>query len=119
MTTLTTVGYGDISATNGFEIVYGIFIIIIGTCVYSWTLTNISNYIKKNNEKYVDYEGKMKILREIKIEYPNIGKGLYLRIKRYLNYNKFEHKYNLKFILESLPSSLQNNLIIEIYKPII
>ena len=119
MTTLTTVGYGDISATNGFEIIYGIFIIIIGTCVYSWTLTNISNYIKKNNEKYVDYEGKMKILREIKIEYPNIGKGLYDKIKRYLNYNKFEHKYNLKFILESLPSSLQNNLIIEIYKPII
>ena len=119
MTTLTTVGYGDISATNGFEIAYGIFILIIGTCVYSWTLTYISNYIKKNNEKYVDFEEKMKVLTEIKIEYPNLGKGLYDRIKRYLNYNKFEHKYNLKFILESLPSSLQNNLIIEIYKPII
>ena len=119
MTTLTTVGYGDISATNGFEIAYGIFNLIVGTCVYSWTLTFISNYIKKNNEKYADFEDKLKVLREIKIEYPNIGKGLYDRIKRYLNYNKFEHKYNLKFILESLPSSLQNNLIIEIYKPII
>ena len=119
MTTLTTVGYGDISPTNRFEIVYGIFTLIVGTCVYSWTLTYISNYIKKNNEKYVDFEDKMKVLQEIKIEYPNLGKALYDRIKRYLNYNKFEHKYNLKFILESLPSSLQNNLIIEIYKPII
>ena len=119
MTTLTTVGYGDISATNGLEKVYGIFILIVGTCAYSWILTYISNYIKKNNEKFIDFEEKMKVLSEIKIEYPNLGKALYDRIKRYLNYNKSEYKLNLKFILESLPSSLQNNLIIEIYKPII
>ena len=119
MTTLTTVGYGDISSTDGFEHFYGIFILIVGTCAYSWILTYISNYIKKNNEKFIDFEEKMKILTEIKLEYPNLGKTLFDRIKRYLNYNKSESKYNLKFILESLPSSLQNNLIIEIYKPII
>ena len=61
----------------------------------------------------------MGVLKEIKIEYPNINNNLYDRIKRYLNYTKSESKCNLKFILESLPSSLQNNLIIEIYKPII
>ena len=119
MTTLTTVGYGDISAYIGIEKYYGIFILIVGTCAYSWILTYISNYIKKNNEKYIDFQEKMKVLTEIKLEYPNLGKSLYDRIKRYLNYNKAKNKYNLKFILESLPSSLQNNLIIEIYKPII
>jgi hypothetical protein len=61
----------------------------------------------------------MNVLNEIKIEYPNLNQYLYDRITRYLNYKKSENKYNLKFILESLPSSLQNNLIIEIYKPII
>ena len=120
MTTLTTVGYGDISSYyNNFEIIFGIFILIVGTCAYSWILTYISNYIKKNNEKFIDFEEKMKILSEIKLDYPNLDKNLYDRIKRYLNYNKSEYKLNLKFILESLPSSLQNNLIIEIYKPII
>jgi hypothetical protein len=119
MTTLTTVGYGDISGTNCYELVYGSFILIVGTCAYSWILTYISNYIKKNNEKFLDFEEKMKVLTEIKLEYPNLRKSLYDRIKRYLNYNKAKNKYNLKFILESLPSSLQNNLIIEIYKPII
>ena len=119
MTTLTTVGYGDISPLNFFEKAYGIFILIVGICAYSWIVTYISNYIKKYNEKFIDFEEKMKVLREIKLEYPNLGKGLYDRIKRYLNYNKSEYKINLKFILESLPSSLQNNLIIEIYKPII
>ena len=119
MTTLTTVGYGDISPTNGLEKVYGIFILIVGTCAYSWILTYISNYIKKNNEKFIDFEEKVKVLNEIKLEFPNLGKALFDRIKRYLNYNKSKYKFNLKFILESLPSSLQNNLIIEIYKPII
>ena len=119
MTTLTTVGYGDISAYIGIEKYYGIFILIVGTCAYSWILTYISNYIKKNNEKYIDFQEKMKVLNEIKLEFPNLRKSLYDRIKRYLNYNKAKNKYNLKFILESLPSSLQNNLIIEIYKPII
>ena len=106
---------------NGIEHAYGIFILIVGTCVYSWIVTYISNYIKKNNEKFIDFEEKMKVLNEIKMEYPNLNKNKNLneRIVRYLNYNKSEYKYNLKFILESLPSSLQNNLIIEIYKPII
>ena len=119
MTTLTTVGYGDITSNVGNEKIYGIFILIVGTCAYSWILTYISNYIKKNNEKFIDFEEKMKVLNEIKMEYPNLNKVLYNRIKRYLNYNKSEYNNNLKFILESLPSSLQNNLIIEIYKPII
>ena len=101
------------------EKIYGIFILIVGTCAYSWILTYISNYIKKNNEKFIDFEEKMKVLTEIKMEYPNLSKVLYDRIKRYLNYNKSEYNNNIKFILESLPSSLQNNLIIEIYKPII
>ena len=119
MTTLTTVGYGDISANVGPEKFYGIFILIVGTCAYSWILTYISNYIKKNNEKFLDFEEKIKVLNEIKMEYPNLNNALYDQIKRYLNYNKSEYNNNLKFILESLPSSLQNNLIIEIYKPII
>ena len=120
MTTLTTVGYGDISSvSNLFELIYGIFILIVGTCTYSWILTYISNYIKKYNEKFIDFENKMNVLTEIKIEYPNLPQDLYDRIKRHLIYNKSEQKCNLKFILESLPSSLQNNLIIEIYKPII
>ena len=119
ITTLTTVGYGDISGSNFLEKIYGTFTLIVGTCAYSWILTYISNYIKKNNEKYIEFEKKMKILNEIKLEYTNLNKNLNNRIIRYLNYNKSENKYNLKFILESLPSSLQNNLIIEIYKPII
>ena len=94
-------------------------LLIEGTLSYSWLLTCISNYIKKNNEKYIVYEEKVKILEEIKINYPNLSNNLYERITRYIRYNKSRYKYNIKYMLDSLPLSIQNNLIIEIYKPII
>ena len=119
MTTLTTVGYGDISVKSHHERIFQIILLIIGTIAYSWVLTYISNYIRKKQEKYIVYEEKKNILEEIKINYPNLDKNLYDRISRYLSYNKKKYKNDVKYLLDSLPSSIQNNLIIEIYKPII
>ena len=119
ITTLTTVGYGDITVISNYERYFQILLLIVGTFSYSFLLTYISNYIKKNHDKYIVYEEKVKILEEIKINYPNLSNDLYERITRYLNYNKSRYKYNIKYVLDSLPSSIQNNLIIEIYKPII
>ena len=119
MTTLTTVGYGDISVETSQERYYQIIILLVGTCAYSWILTFISNYIKKINERYIDFENKVKILREIRISYPLLKNELYEKIIRYLKYNKSENKYNVDYILDSLPLSLKNNVIIDMYKPII
>ena len=119
VTTLTTVGYGDITGNSIHERLFQIILLIVGTFSYSWLLTYISNYIKKHNEKYLIYEEKVKILEEIKINFPNSNPNSHDRIIRYLNYNKNKYKHNIKYVLDSLPSSIQNNLIIEIYKPII
>ena len=119
MTTLTTVGYGDISISTTYERIYQIILLLVGTCAYSWILTFISNYIKKMNEQYIDFENKVKILGEIRISYPLLKNELYEKIIRYLKYNKSENKYNVDYILDSLPLSLKNNVIIDMYKPII
>ena len=119
ITTLTTVGYGDISVLTTYERLYQIILLIVGTCAYSWILTFISNYIKKMNEQYIDFENKVKILRDIKISYPLLPKELYDKVIRYLKYNKAENKINIDYILDSLPFSLKNNVIIDMYKPII
>ena len=84
ITTLTTVGYGDITCISSNEKIFGLFMEVIGICAYSWTLTEISNYIKVINEKTEELSNKIHILDDIKLNYPRLPNELYDRIIRYL-----------------------------------
>ena len=114
--TVTTVGYGDIIGKSISEIIFQIIMLIAGTCIYSWLITSVSNYVKKMNEKNIKYEEKIQILEEIKLSC-HINEKLYNKILRLLNYRKYHEEESEKnIILESLPNSLKNTLIIEMYK---
>ena len=119
MTTVTTVGYGDVLITSIHERIFQILILIVGTCAYSWIVTYISNNIQKIQEKSLDYEHKMSILKEIKISNPYLTDNLYNKICRYLQYNRIEQKNNNEIIINCLPYPLKNTLFMEMYKPII
>ena len=120
ITTMTTVGYGDIIISSTLtEVFFQIFVLIVGTIFYSWIVTYVSNYIQKNNEKYYDYEQKMSILEDIKLSHPKLSKDLYKKIKRYLRYNKFKKKNNSEILIDCLPYTLKNILFLEMYKPVI
>ena len=41
--TCTTVGYGDILPTNEYELIWAMFIIVIGVAVFSFILSNLSS----------------------------------------------------------------------------
>ena len=117
--TITTIGYGDIHGRTIREIIFQIILLIIGTCTYSYLISSISNYIKKINEKSLNFENKLKILNEIKVTNPLMQETLYEKILRFLLYKKDNEKNKQKIIINSLPYSLRNLLIIEMYKPII
>ena len=116
---LTTVGYGDITCYSFPERIFQLFLLIIGIFAYSWIVSSFSNFIKKLNEKSVDYEKKKSILDEIKINNPNLPDELYDRILRYLKFRHFHEKNMKNIIFDCLPVGLKNNLIYEMYKPII
>ena len=116
---LTTVGYGDITCYSFHERIFQIFLLIIGIIAYSWVVSSFSNFIQKLNEKSADYEKKKSIIDEIRINNPNLPDELYDRIIRYLKFRHF-HEKNLKnIIFDCLPVGLKNNLIYEMYKPVI
>ena len=119
ITTLTTVGYGDISCVSSNERIFGIFLEVIGICTYSWALTEISNYIKVLNEKTEELSNKIQILDDIKLNYPRLPDDLYDRIVRYLRYQHYYEKKDKNIIIEALPIGLRNTLIYEMYKPVI
>ena len=119
ITTITTVGYGDIYGRTIQEILFQIILLIIGTCTYSFLISSVSNYIKKINEKSLIFENKLKILNDIKLTNPYMEENLYDKILRFLKYKKNTEKNMQDIIINSLPYSLKNNLLVEMYKPII
>ena len=119
VTSLTTVGYGDITPNTLIENIFQLIILLIGIVAYSWLVSSFSNYIKINNEKYIEYENKVKILEDIKLKNPKIPDNLYMKIFKHLRYGKKKGKIDYDIIFEILPYSLKNLLIYEMYKPII
>ena len=114
--TVTTVGYGDVIGRSLAEVIFQIIMVFAGTCIYSWIISSVSNYVKKMNERNTKYEEKVQVLEEIKLN-SHINKKLYNKIIRLLNYRKFHEEENEKnIILESLPNTLKNTLLIEMYK---
>ena len=119
ITTITTVGYGDIYGITIKEISFQIILLILGTCTYSYLISSVSNFIKKINEKSIIFENKLKILNDIRLTNPHLEEQLYDKILRFLRYKKMTEKNKHNIIINSLPYSLKNSLIIEMYKPII
>ncbi len=117
--TITTVGYGDITPTNKGERWFGLVLLIVGIIVYSFAVAGISNYIKEIDDKNADYEKKLKILEDIKINHQKISDDLYERVIRFLKYKHFNEKKDKNIIIDCLPLGLRNILVYEMYKPII
>ena len=117
--TITTVGYGDITGQTFPEIIFQIYLLIIGTIAYSFIISYISNYIIKSNQKSMSFEKNLEILQEIKIHHPSMKNSLYNEVLRNLyNEQLFERK-DKNLLFECLPYSLKNKLITEMYKTII
>ena len=117
--TITTVGYGDITGKTIPEIGFQIYLLIIGTIAYSFTISYISNYIIKSNKKSMTFEKHLEILQEIKIHHPNMKNSLYNEILRNIYNEQLYERKDKHLLFDCLPYSLKNKLIVEMYKPLI
>ena len=119
ITTVTTVGYGDIVGKTLIERIFQIIILIAGTCVYSWIVSSVSNYIKNMNEASIQYENRLSIIEDIKLKNTGLNEKLYEKVLRVLHYRKYYEEIDKNIILDLLPYSLKNTLIVHMYKTII
>ena len=117
--TITTVGYGDITGDTSPEIIFQIFLLIVGTIAYSFTISYISNYIIKSNQKSMTFEKNLEILQEIKIHHPNMKNSLYSDVLRNLYNEQLYERKDKHLLFDCLPYSLKNKLIMEMYKHLI
>ena len=117
ITTMTTVGYGDIQGDSFLEIIFRIILLAIGIVVYSWLISSISNSINKESFASINYTNECKVLEEIRITHSKLPYSLYSKIINYLKAKHFyQTKYDKNLLIKSLPYTIKNDLYLSMYK---
>ena len=117
ITTMTTVGYGDIQGDSFLEIIFRLILLAIGIVVYSWLISSISNSINKESFTSINYTNECKVLEEIRITRSKLPYSLYSKIINYLKAKHFyQTKYDKNLLIKSLPYTLKNSLYLSMYK---
>ena len=116
LVTITTVGYGDITGDSYPEIMFQMFLLIIGTIAYSFIISYISNYIVKINQKSMTFQKNVKILEEIRLQNPHLKNSIYKEVLKNLHNEQLYERKDKSFLFDCLPYTIKNKLIMEIYK---
>ena len=69
VTTVTTVGYGDISPVNGIERFFCIILLFIGVMTFSFASGALSSIITNYDSQQLGMKNKLKTLEKIKEKY--------------------------------------------------
>ena len=118
--TLTTVGYGDVVCQCLAERILQIIILGVGVIAYSYLISAFGNIIKNESQSSIKYNNNMKILEEIRIDYPKMTYKLYKKIYNHIESKSVsEKKIDSTALVNSLPFNLKNTLLLVMYRNII
>lgn len=117
ITTITTVGYGDISGTNSIERIFCSMIMLIGVISFSYANGSLSSIMTTYDNKSVPMQEKMDVLNNILKDF-DIPNELYLSCKKNIelvstlgiDFSKIDN------FLEELPPKLKIQLSLRVYK---
>ena len=111
VTTMTTVGYGDIKPFTHYEVIACIFFMIIGASAFSYVVGNISTLIGQLGGDSAAYREKMEAVTVFLHDH-HVPKDLKTRIRKY-----YDYAYNNPYVeitapeLAELSSALQLELL--------
>lgn len=118
-TTLTTIGYGDVTPSTTYQIIYVIFIEIIGAGMYGLIIGNIANLIANIDIAKAQHREKMEKLNTF-LRYRNIPLDLSRKINDYFEYLwQTRRGYEESDVLKELPPSLKTWVALFLNKEII
>ena len=118
--TITSVGYGDITCVSLSETLYQIIILTIGVIAYSWIVSTIGNYVKKETRAAIKFNKDLSLLEEIRVSYPKMSFKLYNKIHKHLEtVSHQQEKLDTNLLVTNLPYTLKNQIMFIIYGSII
>eukprot|EP00347_Sterkiella_histriomuscorum_P023751 403333513 len=113
-TTLVSLGYGDISATNTDERLISMLSMILFSWVYAFTLNQISKIVSQYNTAAVQFKENMFYVQKWMKQH-NLNKDLSLQIRRFLEYQwdlREQQKIEEEDVMKLLNQDLREKLIL-------
>jgi len=112
LTTLTTVGYGDITPTNNVERTYSLFALLTGALVFGYMLSSIGALVEAIDRQAALSQDKIDEIKEY-MRWRRLPRDLVMRLRRYYSYY-----YNVKtaFDEDAILGSLTPALRLEVVK---
>ena len=102
VTTITTVGYGDISANNGIEQLFCIVIMLMGVIGFSLATSTLTQLLSEYDTSNKKLNEKMEVLKRIYDEFC-LPLDLYDRVKKSLTYMFITDMDELNEFMDVLP----------------
>jgi len=94
ITTITTVGYGDISPNTSVEKIFGIIMMCLGVVAFSFATGTLSSIMSNLDNASAKFREKLELLDQIKRDYL-IGPGLYEEIRQAISFEAEKDKSNI------------------------
>ena len=117
VTTIVTVGYGDIGPVNVGEKIMCILLMIIGVISFSLGTGALSSIISSYDSTLAKLQEKMASLHNIRVEY-NLEPELIKKLTKTVRFNHSKKSRDFYLFMEELPYKLKVELAMEIHKKI-
>ena len=110
VTTLATVGYGDLTPTGNAQVAYTMMVMLLGVGVYGYVIGNVATLLANLDVARSHYRENMERL-SVFMRYHNIPAGLQRRLRDYYAY-LWENRlgYDESSVLADLPDSLRSEV---------
>ena len=112
LTTLLTVGFGDITPSTSLERVYAMFVMLLGGCVFGYVMNSIAIIILSLEDEKVKVHKKINSLARF-LQKEGLTKDVQIDVKKYLEFiheGKHKMKQSDKEMMDSLSQDLKDRI---------
>jgi CRP-like cAMP-binding protein len=119
ITTITTIGYGDITPSTNVQIIYTMFVQLTGAGMYGYIIGNLASMLANSDLARTQFRAKLEKIQTF-MHYRDVPGDLQENIRQYYDYVWNNRRgFDETVVLEELPSSLKLQVALHLNKDII
>ena len=119
ITTMTTVGYGDIVPHINYEYIFGLIVMLIGASTYAFIIGNIASLISSLDAQKSNFWNNLDTLK-LYLKQRGVSRNINSKVQNYYEY-RWEHHRGLEEdkLLNNLPEALRLEVMKELAKELL